>query len=275
MKKIFLLAAVASMAAAFVACGDDSSGSPAGGSGSEQISEGSVKAFFPTGYKTEDVVAWYASDVETIDDVDQKKTMVDAVYLFKDGTFIATECKLKVKSDGTKKLSNEISVKGTWSGSMDDFANGTFTVSFNMEGVDMTMPLGVENGSLAISTDGDRVMAFKLQSSSVPAPTEAGETVEKADSGSNSSMSGDVCSVSVSGNSVTVTINMYGENYVTTATIKGDQIVAAMNGETKTEPSDGMTFEELKESAYETCEDLNSQSFDDDGGLDYDYDGDY
>ena len=154
MKKIFLLALAASLSL-FVACGDDSSSPSGGGSGTEQLSEESVKAFFPTGYKTEDVVAWYASDVKTINDGDQKKIMVDAVYLFKDGTFIATESKLKVKSNGDKKLSNEIAAKGTWAGTVEDYANGTFTVSFDMEGTNMTMPLEVKNGSIRALANGE------------------------------------------------------------------------------------------------------------------------
>ncbi len=268
MKKIFLLALAASLSL-FVACGDDSSSPSGGGSGTEQLSEESVKAFFPTGYKTEDVVAWYASDVETINDGDQKKIMVDAVYLFKDGTFIATESKLKVKSNGDKKLSNGIAAKGTWAGTVEDYANGTFTVSFDMEGTNMTMPLEVKNGSLTITPPSDgRSMTFKLQSSTVPAPTEAGETVEKADSGSNSS--GDVCSVTTSGNSVTMTVDMDGEHDVMTATLDGDQIIVTVNGKTQNQPSEGMTFADMKQSAYETCEELNSIANDND----YDYDED-
>ena len=269
MKKIFLLALAASLSL-FVACGDDSSSPSGGGSGTEQLSEESVKAFFPTGYKTEDVVAWYASDVKTINDGDQKKIMVDAVYLFKDGTFIATESKLKVKSNGDKKLSNGIAAKGTWAGTVEDYANGTFTVSFDMEGTNMTMPLEVKNGSLTITPpSGGSSMTFKLQSSTVPTPTEAGETVEKADSGSNSS--GDVCSVTTSGNSVTMTVDMDGEHDVMTATLDGDQIVVTVNGKTQSQPSEGMTFAELKQSAYKNCEELNSMANDND----YDYDDDY
>lgn len=277
MKKIFLLALAASLSL-FVACGDDSSSPSGGGSGTEQLSEESVKAFFPTGYKTEDVVAWYASDVETINDGDQKKIMVDAVYLFKDGTFIATESKLKVKSNGDKKLSNEIAAKGTWAGTVEDYANGTFTVSFDMEDTKMTMPLEVKNGSLTITPpSGGSSMTFKLQSSTVPTPTEAGETVEKADSGSNSS--GDVCSVTTSGNSVTMTVDMDGEHDVMTATLDGDQIIVTVNGKTQNQPSEGMTFADMKQSAYETCEELNSIANDNDYDYgwddDYDYSNDY
>ncbi len=280
MKKIFLLALAASLSL-FVACGDDSSGSPmGGGSGTEQLSEESVKAFFPTGYKTEDVAAWYASDVETINDGDQKKIMVDAVYLFKDGTFIATESKLKVKSNGDKKLSNEIAAKGTWAGTVEDYANGTFTVSFDMEGTNMTMPLEVKNGSLTITPpSGGSSKTFKLQSSTVPTPTEAGESVEKADSGSNSSTSNEVCSVTTSGNSVTMNVDMDGEHYVMTVTLDGDQIVATVNGETQILPSEGNTFADMKQSAYETCEELNSIASDNDYDYgwddDYDYSNDY
>lgn len=273
MKKIFLLALAASLSL-FVACGDDSSGSPMGGGlGTEQLSEESVKAFFPTGYKTEDVAAWYATETQILPDGDQTKTSLNAVYLFKDGSFIVTESAQKVKSNGSKKLSNEIVAKGTWAGTVEDYANGTFTVSFDMEGTNMTMPLEVVNGILSISPDGNVAMTFKLQSSTVPTPTEAGETVEKADSGSNSSKSDEVCSVTTSGNSVTMTVNMDGEKEVMTITLDGDQIVATVNGETQILPSEGMTFAELKQSAYETCEELNSIANDND--YDYGWDDDY
>jgi hypothetical protein len=278
MKKIFLLALATSLSL-FVACGDDSSGSPmGGGSGTEQLSEESVKAFFPTGYKTEDVAAWYATETQILPDGDQTKTSLNAVYLFKDGSFIVTESTQKVKSNGSKKLSNEIVAKGTWTGG-DDFANGTFTVSFGVGDENVTMPLEVVNGILSISPDGNVAMSFKLQSSTVPAPTEAGEVVEKADSGSNSSKSDEVCSVTTSGNSVTMTVDMDEEHYVMTATLDGDQIVATVNGETQILPSEGNTFADMKQSAYETCEELNSIANDNDYDYgwddDYDYSNDY
>ena len=124
MKKLFFIALAASMAM-LAACGSDSSSSPTGYSGSGQLSPKSVAAFFPTGYKTEDVVAWYATDVETVNDGKQTKTLVDAVYLFKDGTFIATESKLQVKS-GKTSLSNGVATTGTWTGTGKDFENGSF-----------------------------------------------------------------------------------------------------------------------------------------------------
>ena len=105
MKKALFLAMAISMGL-MVGC-DDSSTSPNNSSNIKGNSAESVSAFFPTGYKASDVVAWYATDVETVQDNDAVKTMVDAVYLFKDGTFLATESKLKVKSDKTK-FSNEI-----------------------------------------------------------------------------------------------------------------------------------------------------------------------
>jgi hypothetical protein len=161
---------------------------------------------------------------------------------------------------------------------VEDYANGTFTVSFDMEGTKMTMPLEVKNGSLTITPpSGGSSMTFKLQSSTVPTPTEAGETVEKADSGSNSS--GDVCSVTTSGNSVTMTVDMDGEHDVMTATLDGDQIIVTVNGKTQSQPSEGMTFADMKQSAYKNCEELNSMANDNDYDYgwddDYDYSNDY
>ena len=265
MKKIFLFALATSMAF-FVACGDDSSSSPSGGSGKTQISEESVKAFFPTGYKTEDVVAWYASDVETRNDKGQTKTTVEAVYLFKDGTFIATESQLKVKSDNTKKFSNEVATKGTWTSTDNDFENGSFEITFNVDDEEITWPLTVQNGSMTVAPPGDQAMTFKLQSSSVPTPADAGEIVEEADNGNNSD---DVCYVTTSGNSVTMTATYEGRTEVVTATIKGDQIEVDINGSTRLEPRDGTTLSELKSSAEKSCEELkdivaNGYNYDDD-----------
>ena len=275
MKKIFLTALVASMAM-FVACGSDSSSSPTGYSGSGQLSQKSVAAFFPTGYKTEDVVAWFATDVQTINDGEQTKTLLDAVYLFKDGSFVATESKLKIKS-GKTTLSNDIATTGTWTGTGKDFENGSFVISFvfySEDGTtqDMTLPIEIKNGVFTMSPQKDYPLTFKLQASKVPTPAESGEVVEKTDSGTNSSNANDVCSVTVSGNTVTRTIKMDGVVEVMSATINGEEIIFTMDGESATEPREGVTLAELKADAEESCVEL--KRYIDNGEFDYDDDED-
>ena len=267
MKRLIFLAMAISMAL-MIGCGDDSSGSPTG----VQLSQESVKAFFPTGYKTEDVVAWYASDVETTSDGGITETEVEAVYLFKDGSFIATESNLKVKSsNNAKTFSNEVAAVGTWSGSMDDFANGSFMIIFNIDGMEATLPVEVTNGSMTISPEGDSSVTFKLQSSTVPTPTEAGEIVEKGDASTKSSKTNDSdndnedhygsdsCRVVTSGNSVKVIISMGGYTTTTVYTLMDDgyRITAEGFGAEDFEPVDVpflVTMDELIQSGNEICD---------------------
>ena len=265
MKKLFFIALVASMVM-LAACGSDSSSSPTGYSGSGQLSPKSVAAFFPTGYKTEDVVAWYATDVETVNDGKQTKTLVDAVYLFKDGSFVATESKLKVKSDKTT-LSNDVATTGTWSGASNDFQNGSFVISFvfySEDGTtqDMTLPIEIKNGVFTMSPMGDYSLTFKLQASKVPTPAESGEVVEKADSGTNSPNANEVCSVTSSGNTVTMVAKMDGVVSQMSATIDGEYIVYTIDGRSETQPRDGVTLAQLKAEADESCEEMKRYAAD-------------
>lgn len=215
MKKIFLLAAVASMAAAFVACGDDSSsgpsdsesttlsssstdaddiGSSAGGNGkatpdkTTSSSSGEetsptvtkVSAFFPVGYDADKVVAWYATDEQTISDKGQTKTMVDAVYLFKDGSFIVTEQKVKEKNN-ISTFENAVVAEGTWTGSKDNVKNGSLTIS--LMGNDI--PLEIQEGKFSISPFGGESYDFKLVESDVPAASAVTEKTESTEKNEN------------------------------------------------------------------------------------------
>ena len=182
-----------------VGCGDDSSSNPSnpadsgsgepGKGGDTDVSE-TLAAFFPTGYKAEDVVAWYKSDVDTILDKDQTKLYVDAVYLFKDGSFLATESKLKIKSDVTK-LSTGIATSGTWTGAKNDFENGSFEISFVFKSEDgrtedMKLPIEIKNGKFTLSPMGDRELTFTLVTSGVPASSEPSEkTIDSKTTDSN------------------------------------------------------------------------------------------
>ena len=143
---------------------------PESSSSVEASVEQEVAAFFPVGYKAADVVAWYATDLGTDVEKDRTKHYIDAVYLFKDGTFLATECQLKEKPDRTT-FEKKIAMTGTWEGLDDGFENGSFEVEF--EGT--KMPLEIVDGVFSINPEGDRGMTYTLMSSDVP---EASEPVD-------------------------------------------------------------------------------------------------
>lgn len=143
---------------------------PESSSSVEASVEQEVAAFFPVGYKATDVVAWYATDLGTDVEKDRTKHYIDAVFLFKDGTFLATECQLKEKPDRTT-FEKKIAMTGTWEGLDDGFENGSFEVEF--EGT--KMPLEIVDGVFSINPEGDRGMTYTLMSSDVP---EASEPVD-------------------------------------------------------------------------------------------------
>lgn len=143
---------------------------PESSSSIEASVEQEVAAFFPVGYKAADVVAWYATDLGTDVEKDRTKHYIDAVFLFKDGTFLATECQLKEKPDRTT-FEKKIAMSGTWEGLDDGFENGSFEVEF--EGT--KMPLEIVDGVFSINPEGDRGMTYTLMSSDVP---EASEPVD-------------------------------------------------------------------------------------------------
>ena len=198
-----------------VGCGDDSSSNPSNPADSGSVDPGKssassgtevtefLAAFFPTGYKAEDVVAWYTSNVDTILEKDQTKLLLDAVYLFKDGSFLATESKLKIKSDVTK-LSTGIATTGTWTGAKNDFENGSFEISFVFKSEDgrtedMKLPIDIKNGKFTLSPMGDTELTFTLMSSKVPTPSEPSEkTIDTKTTDPNSSSSGSTSSENVS-----------------------------------------------------------------------------
>lgn len=125
-----------------------------------------VTPFFPTGYNAEDVVAWYASGLDTLVESSQTKIMVIAVYLLKDGSYVVTESKVKYKTDRTV-IEKEVSTTGTWSGSGEDYRNGNFEMTVE----DMVMPIEIVDGSFVIEGE-ESPMAFSLMTSDVPEPSE-------------------------------------------------------------------------------------------------------
>ena len=181
-----------------VGCGDDSSSSPSGADATtessssidsadissssgdkkdatpdEDISSSSgeesgdettkVSAFFPEGFDADKVVAWYATDEQRVSDKGQTKTMVDAVYLFKDGSFIVTEQKVKEKNN-ISTFENAVVAEGTWTGSTDSFKEGSLTIV--LMGNDI--PLDIHEGKFSISPFGVDAYEFTLVESGVP-----------------------------------------------------------------------------------------------------------
>ena len=154
---------------------------------------------------------------------------------------------------------------------MDDFANGSFTITFDIDGIEVTWPIEVANGSMTISPEGDRSVTFKLQSSTVPTPTEAGEIVEKGDASTKSSKTNDsdndhepftlqmTCDVESTDSSVTVTMfyTYFNETYTSTWTIHGSDITLrypeGQEYKSFTYPKYDQTVESLKADAEESC----------------------
>ena len=86
MKKSLFLAMAISMGL-LVGCGDSSSenSNPVGGNGDSSIvkdGDVSLTAFFPAELNASDVVAWYATDVETESREGVSLAYLSAVYLF-------------------------------------------------------------------------------------------------------------------------------------------------------------------------------------------------
>lgn len=208
MKKSLFLAMAVSMAM-FIGCEDSSSGSSvnapddnsAGNSSSvdedinssdsgnssssvgEEVNPSTpVEAFFPEGYDASNVEAWYATDPVTSEDHDQTKTIVEAVYLFQDGSFIVTEQKKKVR-DVTTIIENAVVAGGTWNSEEGDYKNGVILIT--MEGMDM--PLTISAGKFTITPGGEETFDFSLMETGVPEPR---AITEEEDHGENNDSDG-------------------------------------------------------------------------------------
>lgn len=187
MKKALFLAFALSMGM-MVGCGDSSSDSVAnasenGGKNTSDNNGGTVDAqaiadtltpFFPEGYKADDVVAWFATEATTDVEKDRTKIYVDAVFLFKDGKFVATESKVKIKADEIT-YSNGIAGEGEWAGSQENFENGSFEITM---GTDI-IGFEIKDGVFTIAPEGGESMKFTLMDSNVPKASKAGETKEE------------------------------------------------------------------------------------------------
>lgn len=117
-------------------------------------------AFFPMGYESKKVAAWYACEnIET----ESAKRKVLAVYLFDDGSFITT--KRKFEANGTE--TREIEASGQYSLTKGDFSNGEAVIQMDS----MEMSVAIVANVMTVYENG-RAMEdrFTRQWGSVPQP---------------------------------------------------------------------------------------------------------
>lgn len=79
-------------------------------------------AFFPKAYADKEIAAWYSWTEK-----DKDKTKTEAVFLFKDYTFVVTKNKVYSKEDG-RSPEREIEAVGKYSFSKGDYTNGEASV---------------------------------------------------------------------------------------------------------------------------------------------------
>lgn len=178
MKKVkFLSVLLAAMmlCLSFSSCGDDDEEDPQPNNGgteqnngsSEQNNGSTINAFFPEGYNASDVEAWYSyAEVQS----DGTK-MTAAVYIFKDGTVI--QANHKIKPDGTEKKVLEF--KGTYTVISGDLNNGKISVP------EMNMEITIENGSFTAMDE----KYTKQDNSKIPTATTATEDNSGNNQGGN------------------------------------------------------------------------------------------
>ena len=112
-----------------------------------------IPAFFPTGYKADNVVAWYSC---AENDVSASKYKTLAIFLFNDGTFIST--KHKISADGT--IERVIEQSGSYTlKTAGEYKNNTGTATIGTE----TTTYTIENGTFTLTGGED---SFTLQSNS-------------------------------------------------------------------------------------------------------------
>ena len=187
MKKSLFIAMAISMGL-LIGCGDSSSDSPTSPASPTsstnptnpitnddnctEVSDktGTVTAFFPAERIASDVVAWYATDVETECQEGVSLAYVSAVYLFNDGSFIVTENQLR----DSKNYHRGVVAEGGWSSEGSDYSNGTIEITMN----GVKLPLEIKNGKFSINPDGEAEMHYTLMKSDVPKPSSGGSGVE-------------------------------------------------------------------------------------------------
>lgn len=154
--------------------GGNSTDNNGGGNADTSAVADTLTPFFPEGYKAEDVVAWFATEASTDVEKDRTKIFVDAVFLFKDGSFVATENKVKIRPDEVT-YSKDVVGKGTWTGSKDDFENGAFEIKMG----ENSMSFEIKDGVFSIAPEGGESLTYTLMTTDVPKASKAGETKEQ------------------------------------------------------------------------------------------------
>lgn len=127
---------------------------------SEENVSGDV-AFFPKAYADKEIAAWYSWTEK-----DKDKTKTEAVFLFKDNTFVVTKNKVYSKEDG-RSPEREIEAVGQYSLIEGDYTNGKAQVVIADGG---TMTVVIKDGKLTTEM-GDEVF-IKQDNAKLPKATD-------------------------------------------------------------------------------------------------------
>ena len=127
---------------------------------SEENVSGDV-AFFPKAYADKEIAAWYSWTEK-----DKDKTKTEAVFLFKDNTFVVTKNKVYSKEDG-RNPEREIEAVGQYSLIEGDYTNGKAQVVIADGG---TMTVVIKDGKLTTEM-GDEVF-IKQDNAKLPKATD-------------------------------------------------------------------------------------------------------
>ncbi len=170
-------------------------------------------AFFPKGYEPSNVKAWFGNfNEESLENESgasdsagyQSKSF--ALYLFDDGTILATKLKIK-ESEGERKVERKIERAGTYTlNTADDFDKNSGTATFTVDGKTETYKFGIFNDAFLAyaaedySTEGYGIMTYVRRSNEdIPEPIDPDE-----DSGSSGDLSveNNLLEISISDTSV-------------------------------------------------------------------------
>lgn len=155
MKKMRFLAALMAclmLAVSFFSCEKDEEQT------NNTSNQGQTTAFFPTGYDRSAVVAWFTG----IEYQSDGQVNVQAIYIFNDGSMLATL--YKKKANGTER--REIGVTGTCRLTSGDYTNGTAIVSIPSLGMEMNIT--IRNGVFSV----EGVTFTKQDNDKIPAAQE-------------------------------------------------------------------------------------------------------
>ncbi|MBR5707380.1 MAG: hypothetical protein IKX55_07430 [Bacteroidaceae bacterium] len=135
------------------------------------------EAFFPKTYADKELAAWYKWT-----ETDKDKTKTEAVYLFKDSTFVVT--KNKVHTDG--RYERDIEAQGTYELTEGDYKNGkarAIVMAENGEAAGV-MNVVIEDGHLT-TDQGEEVFIMQDNAKRPKASDPASGTINGGDNGGN------------------------------------------------------------------------------------------